>query len=1190
MKIWWCSWAIAHHPYVILSSVFIFSSTCLILPFITTNFPDFSTPQLGFEARGTDLAGRIISWDNLMLATGAKGDLTDNPIEYYNYLVESTSQNTTEPFNLTKKIPGVIRKKPKNKKKFNKHTTTTTSTTTTSIIINNSNDNDEDDDDGDDDDDEKTNNIENSDQWEELIKLNNKNTIVNINEHKTNHLDDVYFCNSPNSNYARVVIGTDNDDKNLWSLEGVLAQCHIDAMLRKNKYFTLNCERKLNKHDNDDGKCCNSWSPANYVAFLSNRTSCLGVTDTDLLKIEELLKRCSYYYRNNHLTSDCAEDLNCRKQVPPECWTHNAPYHLLHYLLDTNFISRNTQINASNSTLKYAMIMLPIAASSKTLDFYNNIDDNADLSYGNIKVLAMEFGLKSTLFDRLLIADSFLLIFGFLFVTICIWIYTGSIILTISTIMAVIFSLGISYCVYTIVLDIKFFPFMNLLAVVVAVGIGSDDAFIFCKVWEIQKKKYIKNNNNSIGLTRLVQETLKHAVPSMLVTSLTTAVAFFASIVSNVTAINCFSLFSGMTVIANFFLMITWLPASIVVAEKLKFNILSPANIIVRKFIKPNKLLIEKSSIYFGKILSNIVIKLRWLWLLLFGGTTILFGFIVFKYPGLRLPDTPNFQYFDKNHKFEKYDLQYGKNFYFERIEFGNDGPLLPLRFVWGIKPIDNGYFLDPSSRGTIEYDPTFDITNKKSQMWLQQFCQNLRTQPFYHDTIGLLIPNCFIESFRTWMKRRCENIMDPNSTHAPCCESSSYPYSPSVFRKCVAEASLDLYRTPSDLWKRNGVYGGIKYLKQSPIFNNTINTTIPTMPLPKIMALIVEYDSNYSMTLSFTEMNQFYKQVEKWMNQQLRTAPSGMKNGWFVSPLDFYELQKTLYEGTIYAFVMSMILAFIVLTLVTLNLLVSFYAILSIGGAILVTVGTLVLLGWRLNVLESVVVSTAIGLAVDFSLHYGVAYRVCHSKCKIKRVKLSLGQMGGPTLMAAITSGVSGALMLPSQVLPYIQIAIFMILVMAISWLYATFFFCPLLSVIGPSTKFAQFHYPNIQNICRCFNIKWGNAGVVHDNDDDDDNEDEDDDNNNHNEDEDDDDEDDNGDGCSSSNKINWRKGNGRSGNMFSESTLSTSSTVCQMHCTDIDILGTNNRLIESIPPSPSSPLIYIEKNQTDNTNNRRK
>lgn len=92
-------------------------------------------------------------------------------------------------------------------------------------------------------------------------------------------------------------------------------------------------------------------------------------------------------------------------------------------------------------------------------------------------------------------------------------------------------------------------------------------------------------------------------------------------------------------------------------------------------------------------------------------------------------------------------------------------------------------------------------------------------------------------------------------------------------------------------------------------------------------------------------------------------SAPPGMKGGWFVSHLKFYELQRALYEGTIWAMIVSMILAFAVLAFVTLNFLVSLYAIIAIGAAIVVTVAALVLLGWRLNVLESVAVSTAIGL-----------------------------------------------------------------------------------------------------------------------------------------------------------------------------------------------------------------------------------
>lgn len=97
-------------------------------------------------------------------------------------------------------------------------------------------------------------------------------------------------------------------------------------------------------------------------------------------------------------------------------------------------------------------------------------------------------------------------------------------------------------------------------------------------------------------------------------------------------------------------------------------------------------------------------------------------------------------------------------------------------------------------------------------------------------------------------------------------------------------------------------------------------------------------------------------------MQNQLKTAPGGMRHGFFISRLEFYELQRTLYEGTIWAIGVSLILALIVLALVTLNPLVSLYAILTIGAAILVTVAMLILLGWKLNVLESVAVSTAIG------------------------------------------------------------------------------------------------------------------------------------------------------------------------------------------------------------------------------------
>lgn len=65
-------------------------------------------------------------------------------------------------------------------------------------------------------------------------------------------------------------------------------------------------------------------------------------------------------------------------------------------------------------------------------------------------------------------------------------------------------------------------------------GIGSDDAFIFCKIWNIQKK------DQCGSLLKIMTDTFHHAFISMFVTALTTSVAFLGSYVSSVTAVSCF--------------------------------------------------------------------------------------------------------------------------------------------------------------------------------------------------------------------------------------------------------------------------------------------------------------------------------------------------------------------------------------------------------------------------------------------------------------------------------------------------------------------------------------------------------------------------------------------------------------------------------------------------------------------------
>ena len=62
-----------------------------------------------------------------------------------------------------------------------------------------------------------------------------------------------------------------------------------------------------------------------------------------------------------------------------------------------------------------------------------------------------------------------------------VWAYTCSLTLTLDSLSSILASLGLAYFTYTFVLRLTFFPFMNILAAVIALGVGADDTFILTR-------------------------------------------------------------------------------------------------------------------------------------------------------------------------------------------------------------------------------------------------------------------------------------------------------------------------------------------------------------------------------------------------------------------------------------------------------------------------------------------------------------------------------------------------------------------------------------------------------------------------------------------------------------------------------------------------------------------------------------
>ena len=306
---------------------------------------------------------------------------------------------------------------------------------------------------------------------------------------------------------------------------------------------------------------------------------------------------------------------------------------------------------------RYAMTLVPVASGSAAEPLYWTLVDNEHQgfsrnSFSDIQIYAINFGIKHLLFDHYLRSDFVWFAAAAIILLVAMWIYSTSLFITVIAVLNIFFALEMTYFLYTFVMEITFFPFMNLLAVAILIGIGFDDIFIYCKVWTLAKLE------KNIGtLEKIISDSLRHALLSMLVTSFTTAGAFYASLVSNITALKCFAIFAGTAVIVNYVLMITLIPSAMVIYEKWCSECTScsggyklTAKVPICGYFMcqlPLKLyyaICKWTRIIFEKILPCVVVRVRYIWLLTFGGVALFGMIVIFYHPRLRLPSSNEFQ------------------------------------------------------------------------------------------------------------------------------------------------------------------------------------------------------------------------------------------------------------------------------------------------------------------------------------------------------------------------------------------------------------------------------------------------------------------------------------------------------------------------------------------------------------------
>ncbi|XP_039253866.2 protein dispatched homolog 1-like [Styela clava] len=989
----WYSWLVADHPYLVLFLCAFLISGCVIVSVCYVKPPDFSEPSKGFEVRGTPLSDRVVAWKNLYDNTGFNHTLSTYPTLYARRLSEVRKSDNKRKVKRRNKKGG---KRNRNK-----------------------------------------------------IKVRNKRDVVSY----TWNFTEKYFCHNPKPSYARMIMEIKDESKTLWSVAGLRSICKAEKSLLAHVSYSDVCTHL------DASTCCPTLSLSNYVAFLSGLPKCEEIKDANLHKISGLLRDCAPFYSNNSLTSYCwdmraeadSRSANLCPEIPRKCVKYDAVFSIFHYLTDTNFLQNILQEDNLDFQLSRTAVFLPALKGGKHLaQLYYQSFMSPRLGDGSmVKVTGIDFGLKDRVFDDALKNDGIYPIVAMVIVMLIIVIYTGSVFITLMSIIASVSSLFMSYFLYSVIFEFSHFPFMNLTAIMVMVGIGADNVLVYCSAWKTYKerdnleagfflkKKAITGKPSNRRLGVITKVTIKHAARSMFVTGMTTAAAFLSNFASTVTAIKCFGIYTGLTVLMNLFLCVTWLPAAVIIHER-NFSDLytklfqcfqtrrNTCGYIKKKFD-------EASRVFFHKLQVFLIVKWRWFWLAF--GTIIAFGgcFVIFVNPKLRLPTTSSyFQYFKSSHPFEMYTQSHSEMFAFEKRGLG----YMPVTIIFGITPTDNGNPLDPDNRGNLVFSQYFNMSDPRSQSWLLQFCKKIQEQDFYKSTGDDYqdFRMCFIEAFKKWMDSVA--CLVDGVDYTPCCKGSTFPYSPSVFNKCLKKAVLRVSNTP-----------GIRLDRMTPGPRYDTNDTL--------RAVIIEFPSSQPYTGSYVEVAEFYDTIETWLNKELEDAPPGLReDAWFISDLEFHSLQLGLYKGTITAIGLSMGVVCVALILTTFNITITILANLTIAFTIFVTVGVLVLMGWELNILESVTISIAIGLSVDFTVHYAVAYLLAPKQDRTSRVEHAASTMGPAIALAALTTFLAGLCMLPAQVTAYYKFGIFLMLVMGVSWFYGTYFFQALCSTIGPENN----------------------------------------------------------------------------------------------------------------------------------------
>jgi hypothetical protein len=207
----------------------------------------------------------------------------------------------------------------------------------------------------------------------------------------------------------------------------------------------------------------------------------------------------------------------------------------------------------------------------------------------------------------------------------------------------------------------------------------------------------------------------------------------------------------------------------------------------------------------------------------------------------------------------------------------------------------------------------------------------------------------------------------------------------------------------------------------------------------------------------------------EDYCQQWRESAPSFLKSSFYHTDssgfFHWFFLQEQITTEAYEGMALALGFACIVLVLATRNLVVAFAAIACICSIVTSVVAFMFLAGWKLGVLEALVLVMVIGLSVDYVVHMADSYLEAPFETRLERTKYMMQKMGLAVLNGATTTICAALFMCATYITFFQKFGIVILVTVLQSLVTSMFFFSAMMAAMGPEASFGSVSYAALRS-----------------------------------------------------------------------------------------------------------------------------